>query len=121
PWGTWATGRESRLQVSLPPGPSYRLTLEATPYCPTPDARQTIRVLWNGTPLQEVDFEGCHPQVFNVVLPAGLVSGGVDQLTFRYGYAVSPFEASGGSDGDRRQLAVGFTRLQFEPFAEEDR
>ncbi len=121
PWGTWATGQESRLQVSLPPGPPYRLTMEAVPYCPTPNARQTIRVFWNGTPLQDLAFEGCRSQTFSLSLPARLVSGDVDQLTFRYGYATSPFEASGGSDGDRRQLAVGFTRLRFEPLAEEDR
>ena len=114
-WGTWALGRESTLQVSLTANTAYVMQTKVTPYCPTPDAHQSMTVFWNHTRLAELDMNDCAPQMLEVEVPAAMVSGGVDQITFRYAYAASPFESTGGISGDQRLLAVGFTAVQFEP------
>lgn len=117
PWGTWAVGLESSVQVALELGSAYTMYLDAAPYCPAPDARQSVEVLWNGATLGDFQFAGCEHQTLEVNVPASAVTGQVDRVSFRYAYAVSPLEATGGANGDARLLAVGFTGMRFEPRA----
>lgn len=114
-WGTWGVGETSSLKLALPVRTSYAMHITAMPYCPTSDSTQAMHVRWNGYDLGTLTFADCEQQTFRLEIPAAYVTDTLSQLDFAYAYALSPFEASNGTNGDRRRLAVGFSEILFEP------
>jgi hypothetical protein len=50
---------------------------------------------------------------YTVTIPKELISARVNTIQFRYAYAISPLEASGGEIKDGRPLAVAFDYVMF--------
>lgn len=113
-WGAWGIGSYSSARFGLPDSKDYEMLIHAFPYCPDSGASQAMRVLWNGRRLDTVEFEACELQTFSITVPRNFLShNDINEITFHYRYAQSPYEVSGGIDGDRRPLAVGFTKIEF--------
>ena len=111
-WGVWAMGEEATLFVRLPYS-AYTVTLEAMPF-PVEGLTQRVALLWNGVSVGEQTLVGDKVQKLTFEIPASLVSGELETLSFRFAYARSPHEVSGGQSPDRRPLAVWFATLRFE-------
>jgi hypothetical protein len=79
------------------------------------DRQQTIELFWNGQSLGEIAFTGVEPQPIQFAIPAEVVTGALDQLTFQFGYALSPYEVTQGQSADQRSLAVWFINMRFVP------
>jgi hypothetical protein len=112
-WGVWTEGERAILYVHLEPQ-AYQLTVEAMPFA-AEDRQQTIELFWNSQTVGEVAFTGVEPQQLQFAIPAEVVTGELDQLTFQFGYAISPFEVTQGQSADQRFLAVWFINMQFVP------
>jgi hypothetical protein len=113
-WGTWSIGAVSDLRIALPTAEGYRMVIEAMPYC-AEGTDQTLVIGWNGVAFTRLAFNGCGMQKLAVELPGIAESSTINHIEFAYGYALSPFEVSGGTDPDRRELGVGFVKILFEP------
>jgi hypothetical protein len=77
----------------------YPLTYRNSP-------RQTVTVYINGTFQDRLTLEPGWVR-YRVKVPASVVRPGVNEITFKYGYAVEPAKVFPGS-ADTRWLAVGF-------------
>jgi hypothetical protein len=68
--------------------------------------RQTVAVYVNGTAHGRLALEPEWAQ-YELPLPASLFRPGLNEVTFRYGYAIAPTKVMPGNT-DTRILAVGF-------------
>lgn len=113
-WGIWAEGTESRSFWIAPRKMGFRLLIEAFPYC-VPGQQQRIKILINGNTILTYEWNACDRREFVLEIPATLIQRGLNEILFRYGYAVRPVEITGGQNPDARLLSVGFTRLEIQP------
>ena len=86
----------------------------------TPDALnaalrdpQTVAVLVNGRVIGEVSLSQDW-DVYEVVIPAAALAGGIAQVDLQHAHLESPYDASGGASSDRRRLAAAYAWLRFE-------
>ncbi|HEV2853690.1 MAG TPA: sulfatase [Thermoanaerobaculia bacterium] len=112
----WSDGPESRLELFLAAARDVPLTLRGLPY-PAPGAPpQEVSLVLNG------DVVGRFVpgrEDGRVVLPAGSLRAGANQLVFRYAWTRSPWEESGGRTADHRRLAVAWDLLRFDTGVDE--
>jgi len=110
-WGTWAQGLVSTVQWLVATQQDYSLRLEALPFC-APGRYQAVTIKINGQMLTHHQWQGCETWEEDVAIPSSFVKSGWNQLTFEYGYAVSPSDVTGGMNPDLRLLSVGFVKLE---------
>jgi hypothetical protein len=118
-WGRWIDGTEARASWVATARTPHRLSVEAFPFCPA-DQKQSISFEVNGTALVTHQWEDCEPWSGEIVIPAGLVRVGDNEVVARADYAVKPSELSGGDNPDPRALSVGFTTFRVEEISAED-
>ncbi len=108
-WGIWAAGVEAHaLWLADPLREPAVLELIAFPLC-VPGKVQRLEVFLNGQLLGEESFADCREQTIRWQIPLRWAQTGVNELLFRFAYAVSP------PTGEPRRLAVGFRRLWIRP------
>lgn len=110
PWGRWADGRNSTMQVALENG-DYELTLDVFPFCAPELDGQAMEVGWNDRSLGHYVFSSCESRSVRVALPSQTVNRGLNTLWFRFERAMSPSDE--GLSADERTLSMGFTRVAF--------
>ena len=107
--GRWAGDSDtSSLRVALPVS-DHRLTFQAAAF----PAAQTVAVLVNGRVIGEVSLSQDW-DVYEVVIPAAALAGGIAQVDLQHAHLESPYDASGGASSDRRRLAAAYAWLRFE-------
>jgi choline-sulfatase len=112
----WSDGPESELAVFLVTARDIPLTLKGAPY-PFPGApAQEATLLLNGAEVGRVAVRG---EEVRTVLPERALHAGENRLVLRYAWTRSPWEESGGRDGDRRHLGVAWDLLRFDTGADE--
>jgi len=106
----WANADESSLVVSLKEIADYKLEFRCQPFTFPAAPPQVVEVLVNG---RSVDRILLHPGFhdYEVAIPKRFIRKRLNEIRFRYQYAVSPSEA--GVSNDRRVLAVRFDTLQL--------
>ncbi|MFW5924564.1 MAG: sulfatase [Myxococcota bacterium] len=106
----WALGDSATLRLGTGPNADLLVRVVARPGPASDDApaqRMTVHV--NGERLQELEMRrGFAPYHFQI--PAKVLSGDGDELTFHFDRAVAPRDVDPGSEDDRR-LAVAFDRV----------
>jgi hypothetical protein len=111
-WGVWSEGPRSKSQWIATRREDQRLVIEAFPFCVL-GRQQSITIRANGQVVTTHEWKTCDDWQAEVVIPAALVKVGWNDLSFEYGYAVSPAEVTDGENPDPRLLAVGFKRLEI--------
>ena len=111
-WGTWALGHESGIAIFSPEQHKLKIAVTAFPQY-VPGKQQSIQIFYNDIPVGEYQFPigSSEPQDIEVVVPAKLVTGRLDQIKFVFGYTVTPIEV--GLSNDARQLSVGFLDMDI--------
>ena len=112
-WGVWGEGAASQARWVATAERDHRLRLDAFPQC-APGQGQTLHIEVNGQALADHQWTGCDSWSASLTIPSAYVKAGWNDLRLVYGYAASPFEVTGGTNGDRRALAVGFATLRIE-------
>jgi hypothetical protein len=106
PWGQWSNDRESSIYLHLEDLADRVLQMRLQPMAYPGSTRQTVAVHVNGTPHGRLTLEPEWAQ-YELALPASLFRPGLNEVTFRYGYAIAPTKVIPGS-ADTRTLAVAF-------------
>lgn len=109
----WTDDRESSLILALRAPVDRVLELRVRPLTYPGAAPQTLSIDVNGVPKAKLVLEPGWA-VYRVALPAASFRTGLNTLTFKYGYAVTPARVVAGSS-DQRLLAVAFDTLELEP------
>lgn len=112
PWGTWGTDNGSLLEWVATNKRDHKLQVTAFPHCVTGQT-QSLIVKANGRVLGSYDWRECEDWQAEFLIPGDIIDVGWNNLTFEYGFGLSPAELTGGANPDSRQLAVGFTQLQL--------
>jgi len=114
----WSDGPESELRFFLAAARDVPLSLRGNSFSAPGAPAQEVTLLLNG---ERVDRVAVSPggDEARVVLPEGILRAGENRLVLRYAWTRSPWEASGGTDGDRRRLAVAWDLLRFDTGADE--
>ncbi len=104
--GQWSNDRESSIYLHLgePTDRVLQMRLQPLAYMGAP--RQTVTVYVNGTPHGPFTLEPEWAQ-YELTLPASLFRPGLNEVSFRYGYAIAPAKVVPGNT-DTRALAVAF-------------
>jgi hypothetical protein len=110
--GRWALGRDAVVRVQLEAGRAYRLKVDLAPF-PRLAHPQAVTVSY-----REVVLGTWHPadpggRVYGAEIPAGLPTGGIDEVRFRFAERARPSEL--GLSGDTRTLAAFFRRVRIVP------
>ncbi|MGB9872739.1 MAG: hypothetical protein ACPLYD_13910 [Anaerolineae bacterium] len=66
----------------------------------------------NSQEIARYRWQECELWESEILIPASVVRVGWNEVALEYAYALSPAEVTGGKNGDRRMLSVGFTRLE---------
>lgn len=104
--GQWSNDRESSIYLHLEEPTNRVLQMRLRPMAYPGSPRQTVAVYVNGTPHGRLRLEPEWAQ-YELTLPASLFRPGLNEVSFRYGYAVAPAKVVPGST-DTRTLAVAF-------------
>jgi hypothetical protein len=112
-WGRWIDGTEARAHWLATARAAQRLSIRAFPIC-APGREQEISLEVNGLPLTSHRWAGCDTWSEDVTIPSDLVRAGLNDLTIRADYAVSPDDLSGGKSSDPRALSVGIGKLRVD-------
>lgn len=106
----WAgEDQTSVVRVALP-ATDQRLTFRAAAF----PAQQTVTVIVNGQPFDQLALSQDWAE-YVVMIPAGvLVAGDIAHIELRHDRLESPFEASGGTSSDQRQLTAAYAWLRFD-------
>ena len=110
PNGTWALGAGARFRVQLQRGTRYLLVAELEPY-PQLDRPQVIEVRYGSSVIAVWRPLGGW-RTCTAEIPAGLPTGGVDDV--RFTFAAAARVGNPESDTDSRWLAVFFRSIRFE-------
>jgi choline-sulfatase len=114
----WSDGPESELEFFLVAPRDVPLTLRGSPYSSPGSPEQEVALLLNGEAVGRVSLSPDHGEA-RVVLPRRGLREGENHLTLRYAWTRSPWEESGGENGDRRHLGVAWDFLRFETGVDE--
>jgi choline-sulfatase len=114
----WSDGPESELEFFLAATRDVPLSLRGTSYSSPGSPAQEVTLLLNGETVGRFGLSP-NPEEVRVVLPERGLREGENRLVLRYAWTCSPWEASGGEDGDRRHLAVAWDLLRFETGVDE--
>jgi hypothetical protein len=108
----WADDETSTVLVPLKTNvDDYLLELEAGPFAGPGLPTQTVEIEVNSTSVATLTLQpGVH--VYRVDIPAAVLRLNLNQLRFRYGYAVSPEELGLSDDPRRLSVQVATIRLQ---------
>ena len=106
----WSSGQESSFVVRLREADDYALEVECAPFPHPVDRLQVVEVWVNGELASRLALVPTM-HAYRTDLPDRLMRTGLNEIVFRYGYAVSP-QSLGISD-DPRQLAVQFDTLSL--------
>ncbi len=114
----WSDGPESEVELFLAFARDVPLTLQGKPY-PAPGApAQEVSLVLNGKEAGRITV-GPSGGESRTVLPERLLRPGTNRLVLRYAWTRSPWEESGGREGDHRHLAVAWDALRFETGVDE--
>jgi 4-amino-4-deoxy-L-arabinose transferase-like glycosyltransferase len=110
-WGRWATGGRAVLRVELPRGAAQRVTLSLCPPESLAGA-QVVTVRYGARRLRSfrLDRPAWEWEEQSMVLPEGVATGGIDELSLSFSRKV----ASGGAAA-ARTLAAAVRWVRFEP------
>jgi hypothetical protein len=109
----WSQGLQSVLDVPLPKGVDVRMDFECRPLVYPGSPQQTISVVLNGKPIQQLTLEADKAK-YSVTLPAAVFGDWPDTIELNYGYAQRPMDVISGST-DQRSLAVVWYSIDFTP------
>lgn len=104
--GQWSNDRESSIYLYLSEPADRVLDLRLLPLAYEGSPRQTVAVYVNGALHERLTLARGWTQ-YKLKLPASLFRTGLNQVTFKYGYAIEPAKVIPGSV-DTRRLAVAF-------------
>jgi hypothetical protein len=110
--GRWAIGREAVVRIQLEGGRPHRLKAELSPFSRLMRP-QVVTVRYRGALLATWRPTDLGWGVFKADIPAGLATGGIDEI--RLGFAERGRPSDLGLSADTRPLAVYFRRVRFEP------
>jgi hypothetical protein len=106
----WGLGESSLVLAPLKQPDRYRLRFEAEPFGRRERQRQTLTVEINGTTLDQITMRP-GMRTYELPVSADMLRAGVNELRFRYGYAISPRQLDGSRD--ERPLAVRFVWIEL--------
>ncbi len=109
-WGFWAAALQSEAVYLAPQAADLDLEIQAFPFCPA-DIPQRITMFINGREMDGLTFSNCAEAHQTISIPGDWIRRGWNSVTFRFAYARSPAQATGGRNPDSRTLAVGFRKL----------
>lgn len=116
PWGVWAQGRESVIGWAATSVRETRFAIDAFPFCvDNAPTGQTVEFVVADQVVAAHRWETCDAAQLEVVVPAGLIDVGWNEMTLRFGRADRPADLTGGANPDGRELSVGFARLERLP------
>jgi MoaA/NifB/PqqE/SkfB family radical SAM enzyme len=114
-WGAeslrWSQGRRSIIEVPLPGGQDIRMQLTCQPFVFPGCDTQSVSVLLNATPVDEVVLAPDR-QTYEVLLPGRLTQAGLNTIELCYAYARQPRKVLNNSS-DKRELAVAWFSIDF--------
>jgi len=114
----WSDGPESELEFFLAAPRDVPLTLRGSPYSSPGSPEQEVALVLNGEAVDRIVLSPDHEEA-RVLLPRRALREGENHLTLRYAWTLSPWEESGGENGDRRRLGVAWDLLRFETGVDE--
>jgi hypothetical protein len=107
----WSSGMQSTIDVPLPDATDIQMTFVAAPFQFSGSPQQRVKVVLNGTEIEEVPLSaGQRP--YSVRLPRGGLRPASNTIEFRYAYARSPREVVKNSQ-DTRPLGVVWYSIDF--------
>jgi hypothetical protein len=109
----WSDGLTSVIELPLPKGSDIRMDFECSPFSFPGSPQQTISIVLNGTPIQQVALTPGRA-MYSVMLPKGAFRDWPDTLELTYAYARKPMDVISGA-GDSRTLAVVYNSIDFTP------
>jgi hypothetical protein len=112
-WGVWAEGESSQAEWVATAIDEYRLSVEAFPHC-VPNEQQGIRIEVNGVLVGMHTWQDCETWVETLQIPRSAVQIDWNELSLKYAYSARPVDVTNSVSGDRRDLSVGFTRINVE-------
>ena len=107
--GRWSNDRESSIHLRLEEPIDRILQMRLQPLIYPGSPRQTVAVYVNGTPAGRLTL-GPEWTQYELPLSAHLFRPGLNEVGFRYGYAIAPAKVVPGST-DTRTLAVAFEHV----------
>ena len=109
----WSADLQSVLDVPLPKGVDVRMDFECRPFVFPGSPRQTLSIVLNGKPIQELTLDPERTK-YSVTLPASAFREWPDAIAVNYAYARRPMDVISGST-DTRTLAVVWYSIEFTP------
>ncbi|HSK74955.1 MAG TPA: sulfatase [Thermoanaerobaculia bacterium] len=106
----WSEGAESEMEIFLAAPRDLPVSFRCVPFLYDGAPPQQVTLLANGQEVAEVPLAAGEKD-YAVEIPERSLLAGGNRLTFRYAWARSPAEVSGG--GDRRKLAVAWDEIRF--------
>jgi hypothetical protein len=109
----WSLGLTSTIKVRLPATETdITMSLRVSPFQSPGLPQQAITIVLDEHMLETIPLNGDFT-TYEVTIPKDLLLPTVNTIQFRYAYAISPEESSGGAFKDPRQLAVAFDYVSF--------
>jgi hypothetical protein len=110
-WGRWSVGTESVIQLAMEKDHNYGLMLQVFPSCSSSEVKQAMEVRWNGQSVGRYVFSVCETRAVDMTIPEGMITGGVDSLSFHFQNASFPLDAE--LANDQESETVGFSALRL--------
>lgn len=114
----WSDGAESEVELFLAVPRDVPLTLRGEPFQSPGMPPQEVSLVLNGEEAGRITVTPSGRES-RVVLPERLLRAGTNRLVLRYAWTRSPWEETGGREGDRRRLGVAWDLLRFETGVDE--
>ena len=106
----WSAGEESSLVAPLKDAARYRLHVRCEPFAYPGSVPQVMEVIVNGSSVEILLLQG-EWRDYEVDIPHTVMREALNEVRFRYLYAVSPLSL--GISSDSRQLAVRFESVEL--------
>ncbi len=87
----WANRQGARLLVPFRELTDYQLTLRVLPFAYPQSPKQTMDLVVNGQLVQRFELKAAWED-YTVILPASVLHAGINEITLRFAYLVSPRE-----------------------------
>ena len=106
----WSAGEESSLVAPLKDAARYRLHVRCEPFAYPGSVPQVMEVIVNGSSVESLLLQG-EWRDYEIDIPHTVMRETLNEVRFRYLYAVSPLSL--GISSDSRQLAVRFESVEL--------